>query len=103
MMISATISSVALLLFLIVGMRVGPLAIMAIRWVPPWTPRDVLMMSWGVLWVATTAFLALRCVRHVSGDLTWLQRSLFVDGLVTAIAIAAALMLLVDAHARRES
>ena len=103
MLISATISSVALILFLIVGLRVGPLAIAAIRWTPPWTPRDVLMMSWCVLWVATTGFLGLRCVRHVSGDLTWMQRSLIVDGLVTAIAVAAALMLLVDAHVRRES
>ena len=101
MLISATISSVALILFLIVGLRVGPLAIAAIRWIPPWSPRDVLMMSWGVLWVSTTGFLTLRCVRHVSGDLTWMQRSLIVDGLVTAIAIAAALMLIVDAHSRR--
>lgn len=102
MLLSATISTVAFLLCLIVGARVGPLALVAIRWAPPWNPRDVLMMSWGVLWCVATLFLGLRCVRHITGDLALWQRSLFVDLLVASIAIAAGLMLLVDAYARRE-
>ena len=99
--VSATVTSIALGLCLVVGVRVAPVAIRAIRFDPMNRERDSLMVSWGLMWAAVTPLLALRAYRLFIGDHAVYQDWWIMDVLIGIVGLSAALMLVVDAHSRR--
>ena len=59
--VSATVTSIALGLCLVVGVRVAPVAWRVIRFDQN-RERDLLMVSWGLMWAAVVPPLSLRAV-----------------------------------------
>ena len=99
--VSATVTSAALALCLIVGARMAPLAWRVIRFGPMDRERDTLMLSWGLMWAAVVPLLALRAWRLFIDDHDMYQTAWGVDLLMLLIAVSAVLMLIVDASIRR--
>ena len=99
--VSATVTSIALGLCLVVGVRVAPVAWRVIRFDQN-RERDLLMVSWGLMWAAVVPLLSLRVYRLFVCNHGLYQDWWGMDLLIGIVAVSAALMLLVDAHARRE-
>ena len=98
--VSATVTSIALGLCLVVGVRVAPVAWRVIRFDQN-RERDLLMVSWGLMWAAVVPLLSLRVYRLFVGNHGLYQDWWGMDLLICIVAVSAALMLVVDASIRR--
>lgn len=99
--VSATVTSIALGLCLVVAARIAPVALRVIRFDRPDRERDTLMVSWGLMWAAVVPLLTLRVYRLFVNNHQIYQDWWGMDILIALVAVSAALMLVVDASFRR--
>lgn len=90
----------ALGLCIVVGARIAPVAWRVIRFDQD-RERDMLMVSWGLMWAAVVPLLTLRVYRIFVNNHQLYQDWWGMDVLIGLVAVSAALMLVVDASIRR--